>query len=228
MEKNIHDIVCGLYAIIDTSYISLPDAASVTKLILDGGCKLVQFRAKGATNPPHPNPLPLRERELAYDAILTAASAMRKVADSAGAVFIVNDNIDIALASNADGVHIGQTDAAITDARSRLGSRAIIGVSTHNIQEAIEAEAAGANYISFGPIFPTQTKLDADRPKGLAALTELRRHVSLPIAAIGGITEENAKEVLRHGANAAAVISDILLANDIELKTTGLVRVVGR
>jgi len=242
MKRDIHSIVRGLYAVIDTHYLSLPDAASVTELVLDAGCKLVQLRAKGAIKPPLPSPLiPLTptfshegrgskrgERELTTDAILTAAVAMRKAADSAGAVFIVNDSVDIAIASKADGVHIGQTDAAITDARRRLGSHAIIGVSTHNAQEAIEAEAAGADYISFGPIFPTRTKLDADRPKGLAALAELRCHVSLPIVAIGGITEANAPQVMRAGADAVAVISAILLAKDIRLKTEALVRAAGR
>jgi len=151
---------------------------------------------------------------------------MQTAAASAGAVFIMNDNIDIAIKSKANGVHIGQTDANITHARSRLGVDAIIGVSTHNIKEAIEAEAAGADYISFGPIFPTQTKLDADRPKGLAALAELRRNVNIPIVAIGGITEDRAPDVIRHGANAVAVISDILLAKDIRQKTAALIKAV--
>lgn len=238
MKKNIRDMICGLYAIVDTHYVPMSETAEVTKLILDGGCRLVQLRAKGANNPPHLNhPIPLShegrrskrgESELPSDATLTAAIAMRKVTAATGAVFIVNDSIDAAIASKADGVHIGQTDASIIDARQRLGSNAIIGVSTHNAQEAIAAEAAGADYISFGPIWATPTKLDADTPKGLAALKELRRRVNLPIAAIGGITEENANDVIKHGANAVAVISDILLARDIKLKVAALIRAVGR
>ena len=150
--------------------------------------------------------------------MLKAAQNIRK-ALSGKAVFMVNDRVDIALLSGAEGVHLGQEDIPLKEAR-RLMPSSIIGVSTHNIEEAKRAEGEGADYISFGPIFPTVTKKDADAPKGVKRLREVASKVDLPVVAIGGITIENARQVMETGASSVAVISDVLLAPDIRGKVS--------
>ncbi len=131
--------------------------------------------------------------------------------------FIINDYIDIAMAVNADGVHLGQDDMPVEEARRIVGGKKLIGVSTHSLKQAIAAQDAGADYIGFGPISYTSTK-DSGRPKGLKALKKIKSHVKIPVAAIGGITWENIKEVLGCGADAAAVVSGIL-SGDIRKNT---------
>lgn len=128
-------------------------------------------------------------------------------------MLIVNDHADIALAIGARGVHIGQDDLPLPDARRLLGAHRIIGVSTHTQQQAEEAEAGGADYIGFGPLFPTRTK-DAGPVQGIAQLRGIRSAVSLPIIAIGGISATNATDALAEGANGVAVISAVLSAPD--------------
>jgi len=121
----------------------------------------------------------------------------------------VNDYIDIALAVNADGVHLGQEDMPVEEARRIMGRKKIIGISTHSLRQAKEAQDRGADYIGFGPMFHTSTK-DAGRPKGLKALSRIRQHIKIPIVAIGGITWENINDVLDAGADACAVASGVL------------------
>lgn len=125
------------------------------------------------------------------------------------ATFIMNDYIDIALSVNADGVHLGQDDMPLPEARRIMGKKKIIGISTHSVKQAIEAERGGADYIGFGPMFHTATK-DAGRPRGLNMLREVRRHVRIPVVAIGGISPENVSSVMSAGADAVAVMSAIL------------------
>ncbi|MDP2690765.1 MAG: thiamine phosphate synthase, partial [Deltaproteobacteria bacterium] len=156
------------------------------------------------------------------ETLVRALTAVREVTLASGALFIVNDSAEAARASGAGGVHLGQGDGPVKDARAILGADAVIGVSTHNIDEALRAVEDGADYISFGPIFPTRTKKDANEPKGLAALRELARRVPLPVVAIGGITERTAADALRHGASAIAIISDILLSGDMEAKAASI------
>lgn len=205
-----HEGVAGLYAIIDSSLISLDDAGECARKLVDAGVRLVQLRAKGEGS-----------REA-----LKAARAMR-AATKGKALFIVNDRVDIAMLSEADGVHLGQDDIPLTEAR-KLMPKAVIGVSTHNLEEALEAAALGANYISYGPIFPTKTKKDADIPKGLEGLKKLAPSVNIPIVAIGGITAETAASVIEAGASAVAVISDILLADDIRGRASEIISRIGR
>lgn len=194
----------GLYAMVDASYVTLDIAGQCAALLCGAGARVVQLRAKGCGSA----------------AVLNAARQMR--GSLAGrAVLIVNDRVDIAMLSGADGVHLGQDDLPLDEAR-RLMPGAIIGVSTHNIEEALRAERGGADYISFGPIFPTSTKTDADSPKGTWALKELASRVSLPIVAIGGITAESAPQVARAGASAVAVISDILLAPEMRERAAAI------
>jgi len=127
-------------------------------------------------------------------------------------IFIVNDYIDIAMAVKADGVHLGQEDMPVKEARKIIGKNRIIGVSTHSIKQAVEAQESGADYIGFGPIFHTGTK-NAGKPKGPAASALVRKKVHIPVVAIGGITCENVNELIKAGADAVAVASGILSGN---------------
>jgi thiamine-phosphate pyrophosphorylase len=130
-----------------------------------------------------------------------------------GGVFIVNDHADIAKAVDADGVHLGQDDLPVEYGRKVLGEGKLIGISTHSVEQAREAEAAGADYIGFGPLFPTTTK-DAGPHQGVENLRSLRNAVTLPVLAIGGITPDNLAEVMQAGADGVAVISAVLSAPD--------------
>lgn len=203
----VKEIIRGLYAIADTTYARPRAIGKTAEALIKGGARVIQLRAK----------------DLPGGEMLKAAAALRSLTIKTGAVFIVNDRIDIAVISGADGVHLGQDDIPIEDCRRLLGSSVIIGISTRNLMEAKRAEASGADYISFGPIFPTKTKKDASTPKGLQGLREIAGKISLPITAIGGITGENVETVLRAGADAAAIISDILTAPDISAKTAFIV-----
>jgi thiamine-phosphate diphosphorylase len=144
-------------------------------------------------------------------------------------LFIVNDRADITLAVDADGVHVGQEDLPLAAARKVLGPNKIIGVSTHDPQQAQTAERDGADYIGFGPMYGTTTKATGYTVRGLDQLREIRAIVRLPIVAIGGITTERASATLTAGADAVAMISDLVLATDIAAKVReALVRIAAR
>ena len=170
----------------------------MTQAVLRAGVGWVQYRDKNASR-----------RKFYEEAI-----KLKDLAGKHNAVFIVNDYSDIALAVDADGVHLGQDDLPVKEARKILGKGKIIGVSTHNIEQALEAEQAGADYIGFGPVFHTSTK-DAGSPRGIDLLGEIKNKVSIPVAAIGGINLGNIHSVLETGADAVAVASAIL-KGDIE------------
>lgn len=150
-----------------------------------------------------------REKDKARREIYREALILRKLTTEFNAIFVVNDHADIALAVNADGVHLGQSDLPLKEARKVLGKGKIIGISTHSIEQAIEAEQGGASYIGFGPIFHTKTK-DAGEPKGIEMLKEAKRHIKIPVIAIGGINAENLQSVIDSGADAVAVSAGII------------------
>ena len=129
--------------------------------------------------------------------------------------FLVNDNIDIALKINADGVHLGQNDISCNIARKMLGKKKIIGITVRNVNQAIKAEQDKANYISIGPIFHTTTKKDAPKAKGISLIKTIKQECSIPIVAIGGINLKNAKSVIKNGANAICSISDVVTKQNI-------------
>lgn len=170
----------------------------MTQAVLRAGAGWVQYRNKNAS------------RLKVYE----EAIKLKDLAGKHNAVFIVNDYSDIALAVDADGVHLGQDDLPVKEARKILGKGKIIGVSTHCIEQALEAEQAGADYIGFGPVFHTSTK-DAGNPRGTVLLGEIKNKVSIPVVAIGGINLENIHSVLETGVDAVAVASAIL-KGDIE------------
>ena len=131
-------------------------------------------------------------------------------------LFIVNDEIDIALAAGADGVHLGNDDMPYEIARKLLGKDKIIGLTVHNLEEAMQAQEAGADYIGVSPVFETKTKPDAGIPGGLNLIMEIKSNIKIPFVAIGGINENNIKSVLAAGAKSAAVISAIVTKSDVE------------
>ena len=175
------------------------DHVAIAAAALAGGADMIQLRDKTGS---------LRD-------LLPQARSIRALCRSRGALFIVNDRVDLALATDADGAHVGQEDLPAASARRLLGPRRLLGVSTHSLAQAEAARQAGADYIGFGPMFATGTKDTGYEPRGLNALRAIRRAVSLPILAIGGITLENATLVIEAGAAAPAVISAVVAAADI-------------
>ena len=192
----------GLYLITDTSIIrglSLQEA--VQKAIL-GGLKFLQYR----------------EKDLSPSVSYDIAKEQRRLTQDAGVTFVVNDNVSLALAVKADGVHLGQEDLPIREARKILGNQKLIGISTHSVQEAVTAEKDGADYIGLGPIYPTTTKRTRP-PLGCGIISEVKEKVRIPIFAIGGINLDNLKEVMEAGATGVAAISAILASPDITQTT---------
>jgi thiamine-phosphate pyrophosphorylase len=163
----------------------------VVALALEAGIRWVQYRRKNGT------------RRQFY----CGAEKLRDLTGRFGALFIVNDFADVALAVEADGVHIGQDDLPLREARKIMGEK-IIGVSTHNLKEALAAQKGGADYIGFGPIFHTVTK-EAGRPKGPGPLVGIKRSIDIPVIAIGGITPLNAAQVFSTGCDSVAASSGI-------------------
>jgi thiamine-phosphate pyrophosphorylase len=131
------------------------------------------------------------------------------------ALFLINDRIDIVLAVDADGVHLGQSDMPYRAARKMLGPEKIIGITVHNLAEAIEAQHLGADYLGVSPIFQTATKSDAGKPAGIALIEEIRAQVDIPLIAIGGINLANAPEVVRAGADGLCAISAVVAKEDV-------------
>ncbi len=154
----------------------------------------------------------LREKHCSTREFLEEARRVRELLVGTGVPLIINDRLDVALAVAADGVHLGQNDMHLSDARRLVGERLVIGISAESVADAIRAEAEGADYIGVSPVFTTPTKMDTAPPLGLEGLREIRRAVSLPLVAIGSIRHDNAAEVLRAGADGLAVVSAIVSA----------------
>jgi thiamine-phosphate pyrophosphorylase len=167
-----------------------------------------------------------RNKHGARKSIYETASTLARISLEAKALFIVNDHADIAAAVDADGAHLGQDDLPIEFARKLLGNDKIIGISTHSLGQAKAAEIAGADYIGFGPIFPTTTK-DAGQTRGLQRLSDIRKSISLPVVAIGGIKLSNVQDVFKSGADSAAMISAILSdQKNIEAAAENMLRLI--
>lgn len=197
----------GLYVILDPSVRPDRPLIDLLKASAEAGARIFQYRNKTAS---------MKE---AY----AEASALRKVASDMGVTFIVNDRCDLALAVDADGVHLGQGDLPYGYARMVMGKSKLIGLSTHNMDQVKEAETLKPDYIGFGPIFKPGSKQDHDPVVGIEGLRAVRSLTALPIFAIGGITVENAGGVMQAGANGAAVISAILDAPDVRRAVSGFV-----
>ena len=182
-----------LHVLTDTELQSRFTHVELTKMAIKGGADTIQFRQKtGAT------------REM-----IEICREMKRLCEDADVTFIVNDRVDVAIASEADGVHLGQNDFPIPLARKLLGENRIIGGSAVTHEEARNCLAEGADYIGFGPVYPTTSKDDAGPVTGIALLEEVVKAVPIPIIAIGGVTVENTLEVIRAGAQGIAVISAV-------------------
>ena len=193
-----------LYAIADASF---GDPLEIARRLFEGGARLIQIRNKSAGSGPY----------------LEQVEQVLKLAPD-DAYVIVNDRADIALLSHAHGLHIGQDDLPAEPARAILGEKALIGLSTHNIAQAMKADLLLVDYIAVGPIFPTASKSNPDPVLGLDSLSEICRTVRKPVVAIGGITLESAPDVFAAGAASIAVIGDLLRFADLAGRTNLWVR----
>lgn len=202
------DRLNGVYVITDQALCPGRTHADIARGVIEGGARIVQLRDKDAC-----------DREF-YE----AAVELRRITRDSGAMFFVNDRVDIAKAVAADGVNVGQTDLPAAAARNVLGPDVLIGVSAASVEEATRAEADGADYVGFGPVFPTATKLDAGPVSGLETLREVVRQVSIPVVAIGGIGLGNIRSVAEAGAACAAVVSAVVCADDMASATRALIR----
>ena len=189
----------ALHVLTDREWSRGRDMLSVAAAALDGGATVIQLRDKTAST----------------RLLIEEGLALRALTRERGALLIVNDRIDVALAVEADGAHVGQDDMPAQLARRLLGSERILGVSAANRGEAEEAVAGGADYLGVGPIFPSLGKADAGPTTGVHLLTELAQRYTTPLVAIGGITAENAPEVVRAGAAGVAVITAVVYAENI-------------
>jgi len=160
---------------------------------LRGGADVIQFR----------------DKEMSTSDMIRTAVKLRRLCKRFNALLIVNDRVDVALVTDADGVHLGADDIPIPDARKILGSKRIIGATAHSLQEAIRAEREGADYIGFGHIFPTESKFKQGKPKGIEELNVVCQKLWIPVLAIGGIDPRNAMSVLEAGAYGIAVIGSV-------------------
>lgn len=167
----------------------------------------------------------LREKSLSSREFLNRAIKLKKI-NPPEMTFIINDRIDIALACDAQGVHLGQDDVPLSFARKILGEDKIIGVSTHSVQEAKKAEAEGADYVAIGPVFSTPTKADALEPVGCELVSCVKREIKVPVVAIGGILLKNIREVLKTGVDGVAVISAIFSEKDVLRATQKLIEII--
>jgi thiamine-phosphate pyrophosphorylase len=178
----------------------------VATAALVGGARFLQFR----------------DKELSTRELLTIARELRRLTRAHQAILVINDRVDIALAAEADGVHLGQDDMPTAEARRLLGPTAIIGVSAATVDTARAAEAAGADYLGAGPVYPTGSKADAGEAIGLTRIAELRAAVGIPILGIGGIVAANAAAVIEAGATGLAVISAVTDAANMAQATQEL------
>ena len=193
----------NLYLITDRHATTLPLPQAI-RLALQGGVRAVQ----------------LREKDLPLRGLLSLAQELRAITKEFGARLFINDRVDVAGAVNADGIHLGQQSMPVDAVRRVVGKDMLIGVSTHNREEARAAEVGGADFITFGPIYETSSKTKYGQPVGINELKTVKCDISIPIFAIGGIKSGNLRLVLGAGAKGVAVISAIFSANDIK-KTSG-------
>ena len=188
-----------LYAITDRTWLNGDKLCNAVEKALKGGVTFIQ----------------LREKTLDYDEFLSEAIEINKLCKKYNVPFIINDNVDIAAKSGADGVHIGQDDITIKEARKILGDNKIIGVSAHNVSEALKAQNDGASYIGSGAVFTTSSKNNVSA-LSMDTLRKITASVDIPVVAIGGISRDNAIKLKGSGIDGLAVISAIFAQNDIE------------
>lgn len=168
----------------------------------------------------------LREKDCSTRDFIEQVLTIKEFLKTRGVPLIINDRVDVAQAVNADGVHLGQTDMPLEMAKDILGESMITGISAESLQDAIEAEKGGADYLGVSPIYATPTKTDTAPPLGLEGLREIRKAVRLPLVGIGGLNQDNAADVIRNGADGVAVVSAIVAASDPEAAARALKHVI--
>ena len=168
----------------------------------------------------------LREKDLAIRELLSMAYRLKELTEKYNARLFINDRVDVALAVGAEGVHLGGAGMPASAARKVGGAGMLIGVSTHGDEEALKAEADGADFITFGPVFETLSKIRYGTPLGVDQLREISMKVSIPVFALGGIKKENAQQALAAGSYGVALISGILAATDIRTNTEEFMRLL--
>jgi thiamine-phosphate pyrophosphorylase len=179
--------------------------------LIDSGVRIVQ----------------LREKHLTKKDFYSLAQEFREKTASAGMLLIINDHLDIALACGADGVHLGQDDLPLESAR-KIAPELIIGISTHNLEEALLAQRQGADYVNIGPIFATQTKEVSIEPLGPAAIEKIAPQLNIPFTVMGGINQSNIEQVLKAGARRIAVVTAITKAPNVEQTVRELREIINR
>lgn len=193
-------VLCGPRGVVETC-----------RLALEAGVRTVQLRDKNTST-----------RDM-----LRVAGQLMQLCSDAGALFVVNDRVDVALACGAHGVHLGQEDMPVSTARKLMGDNAVVGVSVRTAAEARAARDGGADYLGANLVFATETKKDLGTPLGLSGLSRLKAATSLPLVAIGGIKASNAGKVRRAGADGIAVVSAVMAAHDVPGAVTDLLRSAG-
>ena len=196
-ERMRHFETAGLYLVTSQSLSAGRTTLEIVRAALAGGVKLVQ----------------LREKEMTLREYTVLAEQVRNLTAQAGALMIVNDHLDVALAVGADGVHLGQDDFPIPAAR-RLGPDLIVGASTHSVEEALQAQTEGASYINIGPIYPTDTKHWEDRFLGIEGLKRIAAVSRIPFTVMGGIKREHIPELVCAGAQTIGIVTAVTMAPD--------------
>lgn len=198
-----------LYAVTDRAWTGKQTLLEQAESALKGGVTMLQ----------------LREKELSKDEFLNEAVLLKALCSKYNVPFIVNDDVEIAIKSKADGIHVGQDDMELTEVRRLVGDKMLIGVSAQTVEQAIEAERNGADYLGVGAVFTTSTKLDADSVS-YDTLKAICNAVKIPVVAIGGINKENMLELKGSGINGVALVSAIFAAEDIENECKELNKIV--
>lgn len=189
-----------LYVVTDESLSKGRSNVEIARMAYEGGADVVQLRMKNASK----------------EDMLRDALKIKEIADDFNKFFIVNDNIEVAIESEADGVHLGQSDMPLEKAVEMMDYDRIIGISVTTVEEAVKAQAGGASYVGVGSIFATSTKPDAAQSLGLDAIYTIRQAVDIPIVAIGGINQGNIQSVIKAGADCAAVVSAVVAQDDVK------------
>ena len=198
---------CRLYGILDTGYVAPADMGVMTQKLLHGGIRVLQLRAKKSS-----------EAE-----IIAMAQQILPVVRAAGGIFLINDHPHLVEVIGADGAHIGQDDMTVAQARQLAGEKALIGLSTHSLEQVERALSQQPDYIGFGPLFATPTKPDY-KPIGLADIAKAQGIVPFPIFCIGGITSKTVPQVVAAGVQRVVVVSDLLKAEDPSAKAQELLK----
>ncbi|MBP1908834.1 thiamine phosphate synthase [Methanolobus bombayensis] len=200
----------NFYLVTDSGLSRKGTLSDVEKAVA-AGCRIIQYR----------------EKSISTKAMILEAARIKEICGNK-AIFLVNDRVDVALAVDADGVHIGQDDMPIDIAREILGPDKIIGLTVHNVEEALEAERMDADYVGLSPIFNTSTKMDAGNGIGPESIRPVKDAIKIPVVAIGGINKKNCESVILGGADSLVAISAVVCGDDVEKETRDFIDLINR